>query len=154
MLIHRGFDMPITRFCAVISIFVLLSGTCSSATPKEIDQAIKKGVDALKKRNFTDLDIGRTALAGIAMLEGEVAINDPNLKTITELVRTASWSQYKTYELSLCLMYLDRLGDSKDEVLIQILAVRLLAGQTPFGGWNYNCVTEPNQKEVDELRAI
>jgi hypothetical protein len=151
-----GFDMSfVMRICVVITLFLLSSGTNSAATPREIKDAIKKGAKALKQCNYADLDVGRSALAGIALLESEeVPINDPSLKTITEKIQNESWKQFKTYELSLCLMYLDRLGDPNDEVLIQVLGVRLLAGQSANGGWNYNCIAEPPQKEVDVLRAI
>jgi hypothetical protein len=145
----------VMRIGFVISFFVLSSGTSPAATPREIKDAINKGAKALKQCNYADLDIGRAALVGLALLESEEVSNkDPCLKTITEKVRTESWKQFKTYELALCLMYLDRFGDPNDEVSIQVLGVRLLAGQSPGGGWNYNCIAEPPQKEVDVLRAI
>lgn len=51
-------------------------------------------------------------------------------------------------------MYLDRLGDPADEPLIQILAVRLLVGQTPHGGWSYNCLNSINDNDIAWLKAI
>jgi hypothetical protein len=143
------------RVCSVIALLIFTAGTSSAATPKEIDDAIKKGVDALRQWNYNGLDLGRTALAGIAMLESQkVPINDPAMKTVIEMVRTGAWGQFKTYELSLCLMFLDRLEDPTDDILIQILGVRLVVGQTTAGGWNYNCIAQPTLKEVAELQAI
>jgi hypothetical protein len=143
------------RISGLLALLVFSAGISPAATPKEIKEAIKKGTNALKQYNYASLEIGRTALAGIAMLESEeVPITDPALKAVTDNVRGNAWSQSKTYELSLCLMYLDRLGDPVDDILIQILGVRLLAGQVPSGGWNYGCIAEPQKKEVDELRAI
>ncbi|HSQ56370.1 MAG TPA: HEAT repeat domain-containing protein, partial [Gemmata sp.] len=66
----------------------------------------------------------------------------------------ASYSQTKTYQTSLCLMYLDRLGEPADEPVIQILAVRLLVGQNSEGGWTYDTITEVPQTDVQRLKAI
>ena len=57
--------------------------------------------------------IGPTCLAGLALLEAGRPVNDPSVKTITERVRSAAYTQNRTYQTSLCLMYLDRLGDPK-----------------------------------------
>src|SRR5580692_873837 len=108
------------RVFSILTLLVLSAGTSPAATPKEIKDAIKKGTDALRTQyNYANLDVGRTALAGIAMLESqEVNISDPAMKAVTESVRSTSWAQYRTYELSLSLMYLDRLGDPVDDILI------------------------------------
>ncbi|HEV3443294.1 MAG TPA: hypothetical protein VG099_01570, partial [Gemmataceae bacterium] len=63
--------------------------------------------------------------------------------------------------LALAIMFLDRLGSNNDDFLqaltqkkaidqmIQVLALRLIAGQTATGGWKYSCpnrtVTQHNQ---------
>ena len=44
---------------------------------------------------------------------------------IITAVRDASYSQSKTYQVSLCILFLDRLWDPADVPLIQTLAVRL-----------------------------
>src|ERR1700722_8366293 len=145
----------VLRVSFVVTMMVITTGTTSAATPKEVKEAIKKGADSLKVMVLKDSGVGNMALAGLAMLESEeVSISDPALKSITELVRTASYSSYKTYELSLCLMYLDRLGDPADDIRIQILAVRLLMGQTQDGGWGYNCLAGAQPSEVDWLRGL
>ena len=43
--------------------------------------------------------------------------NDPVIKTLTKQVRDAAVSQIRTYQISLCLMYLDRLGDLAPNVV-------------------------------------
>ncbi len=143
------------RVSCLLTLIVISTGTTSAATQKEVTEAVKKGANALRALNYKDLGVGQTALAGLAMLESEeVSISDPALKNVTELVRTASYTQYKTYEVSLCLMFLDRLGDPADDILIQILGVRLLMGQTKAGGWSYNCTVGTQPGDVDWFRAL
>jgi len=55
-----------------------------------------------------------------------------------------------TYELSLAILFLDRLGESRDKILIKAMALRLVAGQTAAGGWNYNVPLLPGS-EMDQL---
>src|SRR5262249_28246044 len=57
-----------------------------------------------------------------------------------------------TYQVALCLMYLDRLGDPNDVILVQMLAVRLLAGQTKDGGWGYSTAVAVPKADEDRLR--
>jgi hypothetical protein len=49
----------------------------------------------------------------------------------------------KTYDLSLAILFLDRLGDKQDEPLIRLLAGRLIGGQNEVGGWTYDCPVLP-----------
>ena len=44
-----------------------------------------------------------------------------------------------TYEIALAILFLDKLGETRDEATIEMLAMRLIAGQTPTGGWTYKC---------------
>src|SRR5262249_13192424 len=98
--------------------------------------------------------IGRTCLAGLALLEANVPVNDPAVKTITAQVRNAAYTQNQTYQVALCLMYLDRLGDPADVPLIQALGARLLIGQTANGGWGYPWGPAAGQNDEKFLRAI
>jgi hypothetical protein len=70
------------------------------------------------------------------------------------MVRNASYSQNKTYQTSLCLMYLDRFGDPSDVVRIQMLAVRLLVGQTAQGGWTYEACPSVSGAHEQVLRTL
>lgn len=143
--------------------------TARAATPQEIDRAIKAGTDALKTRfkngapqggvgGVADTGgsyvLGGTCLAGLALLEGGVPADDPAVKSITAAVREASYTQNGTYQVALCLMYLDRYGDPADVVRIQMLGVRLLVGQTAGGGWSYYCCNAPSAEDVKWLKAI
>ena len=59
-----------------------------------------------------------------------------------------------TYELGLAILFLDRLGDPKDEPLIRTMALRLMVGQSASGGWTYNCRRLPPQDEETLLTIL
>ncbi|MBP3959279.1 hypothetical protein J8F10_28885 [Gemmata sp. G18] len=131
------------------ALLVVSSPAAPGATPKEIDRALKAGTDALKSgynqkggagfgsANLANHGVGPTCLTGLALLEAGTPIDDPAVKTITARVRDAAYTQNQTYQVALCLMYLDRLGDAADVPVIQMLAARLIVGQTAGGGWTY-----------------
>lgn len=137
-----------------------------AAEQQQIEAAIKRGVEWLKKKYLQpnagpNINIpyshalGATCLSGLALLEAGVPPSDPALQRITTIIREAAYTQVQTYQISLCLMYLDRLGDPNDVPLIQALAVRLLAGQRPqSGGWGYGCIAGVSQEEVQFLKAL
>ncbi len=90
---------------------------------------------------------GPAALAGIAMLEAGVRLDDPVIQRIAQQVRQAAIHQNKTYQLALDIIFLDKLGEEIDVLLIQSMAVRLLFGQTQWGGWSYYCAgLDDNEK--------
>ncbi len=150
----------------VLAIAAVVPPPAPAATPKEIEDAIRRGVAWIKDRYQRKADInsvntpfshalGATCLSGLALLEAGTPPDDPAVQSITQLVRTVSYAQTQTYQISLCLMYLDRLGDPADLPRIQILAVRLLAGQNPqTGGWGYSCINQVTQQEVEFLKSI
>jgi hypothetical protein len=152
-----------TRFVrAAGSVIVLLAAApvASAADQKAIDAAIQRGADYLKahypKKNETVIEhygIGPEALSGIALLAAKVPANDPALVAITRDVRDASYTEQKTYQLVLCLLFLDQLDDPADVPLIQMLGVRLVAGQTREGGWDYPCVPDVSREMDQWLRA-
>jgi hypothetical protein len=140
--------MSVIRIGASVAISFLAVTCVRAATPKEIETAIQNGNAFLKKsggdnaREARDPDrVGATALMGLALLESGSPADDPAVKKITERLREASYTQTQTYQISLCILYFDRLGDPGDRPLIQMLAVRLLAGQTYGGGWTYGCIS-------------
>jgi hypothetical protein len=154
------------RHTSLVAVLLLAATSWSSAADrKEIDAAIKRGAEWLKAKYTptagnpgNPLDnghgVGPVCLSGLALLEAGVPVDDPALKRITELVRTAAYTETKTYQLSLCVMYLDRLGDPADVPMIQALAVRLLAGQTSKGGWSYSCLVAVSQEQLQLLKAM
>jgi hypothetical protein len=136
-----------------------------AATPKQIDTAIQRGMDYLRGRykggtEFTQGDathdsggVGAAALAGLALLEGGAAPNDPAVVNITGHVRKQSYGVNHTYQLGLCIMFLDRLGDPADVPIIQMLAVRLLAGQNSKGGWTYESCAQIQGADAQRLES-
>jgi hypothetical protein len=144
-----------------ISIFATLAviGASGAATPKEIDAAVQKGADYLKQQfsgaKFVEgLDgVGPTALAGLALLEAGTSVDDKAVKAITDRVRDAAFSETRTYQITLCILYLDHLGEPSDVPIIQMLAVRLLMGQNNHGGWTYSCIDPVPQADEARLRA-
>lgn len=126
---------------------------------KKVDWAIDRGVQFLKKTQMADgswgnhrgkARIGYAALPGLTLLECGVPKTSPLVRRAAGAVRRAAPTLNTTYELALSILFLDRLGNPHDEKIIQTLAVRLIAGQTATGGWNYNCpiVNTKNHKEI------
>jgi hypothetical protein len=118
---------------------------------QKVDQAIERGVTWLKQQQQDDgtwgmwkdrngvFHVGLAALPGLTLLECGVPANDPAVRKAAEYVRKGAPKLHKTYELSLAVLFLDRLGEAADRETIRTLAARLIAGQTPAGGWTYDC---------------
>lgn len=96
----------------------------------------------------------QSALPAYALLEAGVPADDPVIQKAAEYVRPKALASDFTYEMSLILLFLDRLGDPKDKKLIQTLAVRLIAGQHHTGGWSYRCPILDDQGERNLLRLL
>ena len=104
----------------------------------EVNRAIDRGVDFLKLTQFPGGSwsadgkhaAGYAALPGLTLLECGVPRDDPAVKQAAAFVRRAAPAMDHTYELALSILFLDRLGDPKDQKLIQTLALRLIAGQS------------------------
>jgi hypothetical protein len=134
-----------------------LTPLAPGADDDAIQRAIARGVAALKHGqesngtwSFPQHTTGATALAGLTLLECDVPATDPAVLQAIKALRPATPELTDTYSLSLAILFLDRLGDPGDVPLIQSLAVRLLAGQDPLGGWTYDC--PPISK--DEMRRL
>src|SRR5262245_30368838 len=145
------------------AIFSSILVFCSNAISQENDRAkaIDLGVQFLKgihqpKQGYEggSHKLGGAALCGLALLESGVPGNDPAVRNITELVPAQALKQVRTYELSLCLMFLDRLGDKVDFPTIQILGIHLLGGQSGTGKWTYSCPLVPSDEEIARLQKL
>jgi hypothetical protein len=92
--------------------------------------------------------VGFAALPGLTLLECGVAPEDPAVQKAVRFVRKHVPSLNRTYEISLAILFLDRLGEPGDRPLIRSLALRLAAGQNNLGGWGYTCpILKPKQEE-------
>ncbi|MGH7225304.1 MAG: hypothetical protein ACRELF_18940, partial [Gemmataceae bacterium] len=132
----------------------------------KIDTAIARGVAFLKGaqadnggwkwRMYRDgrFQAAQSALPGYALLEAGVPADDPVIQKAAEYVRPKALASDFTYEMSLAILFLDRLGDPKDKKLIQTLAMRLIAGQHHTGGWSYRCPVLDERGEQSLLRLL
>lgn len=150
------------RLLLIAAAMIVTAGLGIAATPKEIDAAVQKACTLLKEQYRAakpgeavgrGQGTGATALVGLALLESGVRADDPSMKAITAGIREAAITETQTYHIALCLLYLDRLGEAADEPMIQMLGVRLLAGQNARGGWTYACIDPVSPADERVLRA-
>jgi hypothetical protein len=123
---------------------------------EKVNKAIEKGLDYLTQNpvraNETNA-LGIWALVGLTFLECGIPATDDRVQRAATFVRANAPNYQRhqtTYEISLCLLFLDRLGDPKDEPLIMNMGLRLVAGQGNTGGWAYTVplVPEGNQEKA------
>jgi hypothetical protein len=137
------------------------ASTARAAEEDPIQNAIKKGskyLQGLYKPLGADrgkgYNMGGATLAGMALLESGVPETDPALKAIIHYVRDNALSQTGTYQISLTIMFLDRLGQANDRPIIQFLGVRLMGGQLPSGGWSYQCGYDLTAQDEARLKSL
>jgi hypothetical protein len=113
---------------------------------QRVNQAIADGANFLKATQnpwgtwtVESHALGYAALGGLTLLESDVPADDPAVQAAAKFVRLHCVNCDKTYELALSVLFLEKLGDPNDRKKIEALAVRLIAGQTPTGGWTYRC---------------
>jgi hypothetical protein len=130
---------------------------------EKVNRASDRGLAWLRKTQQDDggwtlwgggYKVGCTALGGLTLLECGVPPDDPQVKKAAAYVRAGLPGLTQTYELSTAVLFLDRLGDPADEPLLRTLALRLVAGQLPSGGWNYNCPLLGPDEEERFLKAL
>jgi hypothetical protein len=127
----------------------------------KVDKAIDKGVAHLKKTQLASgtwktnyHPVGCAALPALTLLECGVPADDPIIQKAAKFVRSREATLTQTYQISLAILFLDRLGDPKDRELIQTLGVRLIAGQLPSGGWTYQCTAYNKRDSMDVLLVL
>ena len=132
------------------------------AVQQRVNQAIDRGVRFL---NATQGQLGSwsangkhlfgyAALPGLTLLECGESKESPAVLRAARLVRRAAPNLDKTYEIALSILFLDRLGDPRDEKIIEMLAARLIVGQTATGGWSYRCPALSDQGRREVLTAL
>jgi predicted Zn finger-like uncharacterized protein len=103
--------------------------------------------------------VGVTALTGLTLLECGVKADDTAIQKAAGFLRENAPRSLATYELSLAVLFFNRLGDKQDGQRINDLALNLVAGQSPQGAWTYGCpgLTPPERDQLlgvlKELRA-
>jgi hypothetical protein len=148
----------LSRWGLFLLSFALLAPAARATDQDAINRAIERGVASLRKLQQADgtwphPQIGATALAGLTLLECDVPATDPAVRRAADAVRAAAVHCTHTYSIALSLLFLDRIGEEADVPVIESLTVRLLAGQTGNGGWNYECPDVP-EAEARRLAAL
>jgi hypothetical protein len=155
-----------------LSLLVSAESNRAPAQPKDgglpplnqaaVDESIARGIEYLKGTQKDDgtwdeggHPVGCTALTGIALVESGVRLSDPAVSRAAAYIRAKANTLTDTYQISLAIIFLDRLKDPKrDDHAIQLLAARLMAGQTATGGWTYSVTGGPrNLAQVSDAET-
>jgi hypothetical protein len=134
-------------------------------TQKRVNEAIDGGVAYLRRHQLENgyfherqtrpqHPVGYAALPALALLESGVAPADPAIQNAVRYVRDKVPTMTQTYEISLAILFLNRMGEGKDRPLIRTLILRLLAGQTGWGGWGYSCPLLHEDQEEKLLKIL
>ena len=128
---------------------------------KKIEVAIDRGVVFVQNQQHNDGSwskrghvLGTTALCGLTLLECGVAADNAHVAAAAAIVRQRWLGNTATYDISLAILFLDKLGEKKDKLLIQALALRLIKGQRQDGGWNYDCPILTNAEATQLLTRL
>jgi hypothetical protein len=145
----------------------LLPAPAAAQTDAAIRKAIANGVAYLKShqnadgtwffaglRESSSHPVGVAALGGLALLECGIPASDAAVERAARAVRDGIRYTDATYDLSLAMLFLDRLGEAGDERLIEAAAVSLAAGQSGDGGWSYTCPLIRGETELHRLRTF
>lgn len=97
---------------------------------------------------------GATALAALTLLECGVSPTDHQVQRAADAIRTAAIDLTQTYGIATSILFLDRLHDSRDDYLIQTLALRLLRGQQVDASWGYECSAVAQEEKAALLKKL
>lgn len=135
----------IRRIWAVCAVAILPSMVCPAADPAAIKAAIGRGLEYLAHSqspggtwNSFGHELGETALGGMALLAGGQPAESRGVMAAAAVVRRLARSDTSTYDTSLAIMFLDRLGQPIDAELLRELGGRLRGGQCRDGSWSYD----------------
>jgi hypothetical protein len=119
---------------------------------ERVNRAIDAGLAYLqKKHNDYPQYRNYLGLLGLTLLECGVAADDPSVQQIAGWIRARERDLIQTYELTLAILFLDRLGDPRDRRLIRTFGERLLHGQLSCGTWTYSSLTnDPKRYQPTE----
>ncbi|RPI83910.1 MAG: hypothetical protein EHM42_07980, partial [Planctomycetaceae bacterium] len=132
--------------CLAAAVPVVASRPAAAQEDEVLTAARLRGVKYLQSRQkpdgswqFTSHDVGITALCTVALIENGVDLTESSVQSGYEYVKKRARELKNTYDISLAIVLLQRMGDRRDKPLIKNLAARLMAGQMESGGWHYNC---------------
>jgi hypothetical protein len=141
-------------------------------TQKQVDDAIERGSKFLLSTQMPDGSwsvvghiLGTTCLPALTLLECGTSAKDSHIAAAADFVRK-NWAKNRdTYEIALAIFFLDKLIERRqaerksadvaaDKQIVQALALRLISGQTPNGGWDYHCPILSNPEATNLLTAL
>jgi hypothetical protein len=96
----------------------------------------------------------QSAMPAYALLESGVPAGEAVIQKAADYIRPKILVSDYTYEVTLALLFFERLGDPRDKKLIETLAARLLAGQHYTGGWSYRCPLLDDKAETELLTVL
>ncbi|MGL6076687.1 MAG: HEAT repeat domain-containing protein [Fimbriiglobus sp.] len=133
-----------TGVLALLAWLIYLPTPTPAQNEDPIQAAIKRGAAYLQRVHAQGggaggESFGAAGLSGMAMLEAGVATTDPAIQSIAKTIRAGWATNTKTYDVSLAILFLDRLGNVEDKVIIQLLGTRLYAGLSREGWYSYTC---------------
>lgn len=136
-------------------------------TQKRVDRTIDRGVEFLRRQQHFDGSWGHliakvsqrftpgvTALAALTLLECGVPGDDPQVQLAAKYLRGRMPEITTSYSIAMTILFFDRLGQAGDVPRIRTLAMRLIAGQKPSGGWDYYCPTLSEDEELGLLALL
>lgn len=117
-----------------------------AATEEEVEASRKLGMQYLLDTQKEDgsweyagHEIGITSLCALALIENGTPVDDPVIEKAQRYVLDNYLDEGGTYDVSLAILLLSRVGDRDNRGAIRDLAARLIAGQNLHGGWGYSC---------------
>jgi hypothetical protein len=152
----------------VLAVAIAVQASARAERDEAVNKAIERGVNYLKTHQSADgswpfvspapIDdsshpVGVSGLVALALLECNVPPTDPVIQKAAQGIRQSIRSLDATYDLSVALMFLDRLGNADDELLLEAIALSLAAGQAADGGWGYTCPLVTSEAELRRLRT-
>ncbi|HET6423622.1 MAG TPA: hypothetical protein VFG20_08050, partial [Planctomycetaceae bacterium] len=114
-------------FCFACMV-VLTPAFVHAATEDQIEAARVKGMDYLKTQQLTDgsweyanYKTGITALTTLSLIENGMPVTDPVIDKGYRFVKRQAGEVKNTYEVSLSILLLARVGDRLDRATIRML---------------------------------
>lgn len=148
-----------SRLGLAAAMALCLAGMTRAADEARVKEAIGRGLNYLRAQQredgswpFPSKGKGATALAALTLLECGAPVEDAAVQKAAAIVRQAAVEETQTYAIATTILFLDRLHDPRDDLIIQWLSVRLMRGQQADECWGYDCLP-PLDEELRQLRA-
>lgn len=132
-------------FIMIAAAVIVAFYPASRANEPVVEAAIKKGALYIQRQQARDGSwqgrghrLGETALAGLALLAAGDPVGSPAVTNAADAVRRIAPTNRQTYDVSLAVMFLDRVGHRHDSDMIRKLGDTLAAGQAADGCWTYS----------------